>query len=304
MDTFLQISRQSTLGFCDGGKLVATTPFVHADRKNSDYVMMMGIAGHMQLQVEARPMALDPREILIIPPGTRHIGTQPSERLIYIWCHFQVGGPVRQLPIGQLQELCTRMHLKEAPGDEGAMLLPLQFAPPCPSRLLVLLQQILDASRRGYHSGGVTDSLLAALLHEMTEQTITSFYSRQAVKESMRFTEIAEWIRINAFRSISVGDVADRFLYNPNYISGLFHKKTGYSLGQYIINTKMELAKEFLLTTDWTVKEIADQLAFNDPRYFMRCFKKHESLTPTEYRNTNSETMINTRWLPHLIKEE
>lgn len=45
------------------------------------------------------------------------------------------------------------------------------------------------------------------------------------------------------------------------------------------------VVKNLLDTTDLTVKEISEQLHFDDPSYLCRIFKRQTGLTPLQYRN-------------------
>lgn len=45
-------------------------------------------------------------------------------------------------------------------------------------------------------------------------------------------------------------------------------------------------AKRLLLHSELSVKEIADRIGFEDPAYFVRYFKKHTKLSPTNFRKS------------------
>jgi len=45
-------------------------------------------------------------------------------------------------------------------------------------------------------------------------------------------------------------------------------------------------AKRMLLFSEETIAEVANQLAFEDPAYFSRCFKKHTGRSPLEFRQS------------------
>ena len=45
-------------------------------------------------------------------------------------------------------------------------------------------------------------------------------------------------------------------------------------------------AKRLLLHSEISVAEIADHLGFEDPAYFSRCFKKHTSRSPIDFRQS------------------
>ncbi|WP_391573796.1 helix-turn-helix domain-containing protein [Cohnella sp.] len=81
------------------------------------------------------------------------------------------------------------------------------------------------------------------------------------------------------------GMLAELTGYHPHYFSRKFLKETGLSVTDYITTFRMKKAKEQLLTTDSSVKEIARYVGFSDALYFSRKFKSHTGLYPTEYRN-------------------
>ncbi len=63
-----------------------------------------------------------------------------------------------------------------------------------------------------------------------------------------------------------------------------FKKQTGTSPLQYYLLLKIEKAKELLLRTNKTQKEIAYLLGFDSDSYFNRLFKEKMGLTPREFR--------------------
>ena len=52
----------------------------------------------------------------------------------------------------------------------------------------------------------------------------------------------------------------------------------------YIMNKKMEKAREFLAETDFSVTEIGRLVGFDDVNYFSRVFHKHNGFSPLAYR--------------------
>lgn len=66
-----------------------------------------------------------------------------------------------------------------------------------------------------------------------------------------------------------------------------FKKDTGSSLKICINSMVLQWAKEKILLTDMSLKEIAFSLDFADEFYFSRFFKKHTGLSPKEYRKRN-----------------
>ncbi|OIQ78426.1 HTH-type transcriptional activator RhaS [mine drainage metagenome] len=60
----------------------------------------------------------------------------------------------------------------------------------------------------------------------------------------------------------------------------------GSTAAQLIRERVMLEAKRLLLHSEISVAEIADRLGFDDPAYFSRCFKKHTSRSPIEFRQS------------------
>ncbi|WP_245308217.1 helix-turn-helix domain-containing protein [Halalkalibacter urbisdiaboli] len=87
--------------------------------------------------------------------------------------------------------------------------------------------------------------------------------------------------------------IAEKFNYNRDYLSRMFKQHTGTNLQEYIHLNKLAKAKELLTRTDQSVKDIALAIGIHDEKYFMRMFKAHEKVTPTEYRKAYYRTYLN-----------
>ena len=55
--------------------------------------------------------------------------------------------------------------------------------------------------------------------------------------------------------------------------------------GQYFMRLKMERAKDYLLNTDLSCKEITYRLGFDSASYFNKMFRLYEGITPIQFRN-------------------
>lgn len=68
---------------------------------------------------------------------------------------------------------------------------------------------------------------------------------------------------------------------------------TGQSVGQFIRNYRLNIARELILknkaTRNKNISEIAYEVGFNDPKYFTRCFTRHFHQTPSSLMGTTEE---------------
>lgn len=81
---------------------------------------------------------------------------------------------------------------------------------------------------------------------------------------------------------------ADKVCLSPNYFGDLIKKETGKTAQENIQNKIINQAKEWILSTDKTVSQIAYELGFQYSQHFNRIFKKNVGCTPNEFRKQNA----------------
>ena len=108
--------------------------------------------------------------------------------------------------------------------------------------------------------------------------------------ECVDFIEAARaYIESNLYQNISVTDVAEHIGINPEYLTRLFRKKTGFNVKEYIVNEKIESAKHLLRSTDLPVTIVSSQVGYGSYSNFTHAFKQLVGVTPMEYRKQNTE---------------
>lgn len=106
--------------------------------------------------------------------------------------------------------------------------------------------------------------------------------SNQAI--SNRVKKVQDFIQANYHGSISAKDIAKEINVSPHRLNAILTKEIGKTVTQYLIDVRMEKAKELLSHSESTVTEIAFRVGFNSLEHFVRSFRARESKTPAEYR--------------------
>lgn len=75
---------------------------------------------------------------------------------------------------------------------------------------------------------------------------------------------------------------------SPSYLSTVFKKDTGMTFLEYLTKVRMDMAKQLLKNTSFTVADICEKVGYSDVRYFTKSFKKYSGLKPNEYRKLYS----------------
>jgi AraC-like DNA-binding protein len=91
-------------------------------------------------------------------------------------------------------------------------------------------------------------------------------------------------IRQNVEQRINLKEIAEKYNVGYSYFRQMFKKYTGVSPGQYHLQLRIIRAKELLISTDKSIKEISYELGFHSIYYFSNLFKKKEGINPSEFR--------------------
>ncbi|MDD3338535.1 MAG: AraC family transcriptional regulator [Lachnospiraceae bacterium] len=108
-------------------------------------------------------------------------------------------------------------------------------------------------------------------------------YPMEYVEEHNIIPKIIAYIEKN-YNVVTLDKCAVHFHFNSQYLSALLKKHTGKPFSLILTEKRMVVAREQLLKTNSTLKEISIQLGYQNEDYFMKVFKKYYGCTPGEYR--------------------
>ncbi|MGZ3851858.1 MAG: helix-turn-helix domain-containing protein [Flavisolibacter sp.] len=105
--------------------------------------------------------------------------------------------------------------------------------------------------------------------------------NRISLDLTQKFTDLVE---INFTKERSVTFYASQLHIHPNYLNALVKSHTGLTAKESIQNRILLETKYLLHTTDLSIKEISNEMGFDDPTYFNVFFRRFENLSPAAYR--------------------
>ena len=129
-------------------------------------------------------------------------------------------------------------------------------------------------------------------IHEIHKEVCESYVKiMQNCRSSSRYSKAIQlaidYIYENLHEKIMIADIAAKTNLSKSYISRLFHKETGVSISTYIINKRVEAAKNLLIYTDYSTSDISNFLNFSSESHFISTFKKLTNQTPKKFRLYN-----------------
>jgi len=169
--------------------------------------------------------------------------------------------------------VCNRKMLSEpvpiaAVADWGVM----------PSAMVNFIQA--GASRESFSPQfiGHVEHLLKTLF-----SALVFVLGRANVAQTSLTARAADYINRNYYRhNLSVEDVAAQLGITSNYLVLRFHKETGVTIRQYLIQTRLEQAKLLLQSGRCMVKDAAKLTGWNSAYYFSNCYRRHFGIPPSE----------------------
>lgn len=107
-------------------------------------------------------------------------------------------------------------------------------------------------------------------------------FNNKSLKLVLR--KAVDYIQEHYKEQITLNEVAENVYVSTYYISRMFKKEMGKNFVDYLNEIRIEKAKELLKDVRFKTYEVAEMVGIPDAHYFSKLFKKHASVTPSEYR--------------------
>lgn len=130
----------------------------------------------------------------------------------------------------------------------------------------------------------ITQNLLEILILNILRRTKKKIQIKATRKVTKECRFIEQYINEHYAEDITLQKLSDLTYLNKYYIVHVFKKYKGLSPINYLIERRIEEAKNLLETTNYSVSKISDIIGFSSQSYFSQTFKKEMDMTPNQYR--------------------
>lgn len=98
------------------------------------------------------------------------------------------------------------------------------------------------------------------------------------------FEHIKSFIREYIDQDITLQMIADRFFYNPSYLSRLFKIKLNKNYMRFVTEIRIEYAQECLKKPEILVTDVCTMCGYKSYKHFVKTFRSITNMTPSDYR--------------------
>lgn len=142
----------------------------------------------------------------------------------------------------------------------------------------------IDFILSNYQEVKKIDDEFKFLVNECFGTAANNFSEKQKLAQSVK-----AFLDSNYTYNITSKMLSTKFGFVPSYISSIFRKEFGFAISDYVMELRIEEAKNLLENSSLLIKDISEKVGYNDPLYFSKVFKRVEGLNPTEFLNHNKE---------------
>ncbi|MDQ6418396.1 AraC family transcriptional regulator [Paenibacillus sp. LHD-117] len=248
----------------------------HPNRRNLGiYDLLIVVEGVLHIGENGREWSLSRGDTLLLHPDGEHYSVAPCmEATTFYWVHFEHAGRnsvtdktgkgalYTSRPFGNPHTLSLekKMHLQNL--QPFVELLDEMLAMPFDGRfwdeqaMLIKLLRMLQDIRTGE---------AASMTNKLAERA-------------------ARYIRTHYQEKVTNETLSEELHFHPNYIIRCMKEKVGQTPMEYLHEVRLEQAKRLLITTDWTIERIADEIGYRYAPYFSSCFKRGIGMSPRQFR--------------------
>ncbi len=88
--------------------------------------------------------------------------------------------------------------------------------------------------------------------------------------------------------SLKISSYAEKYYFTKEYLSRTFQKRYQISISEYLLQVRMEHARQLLSDPTLQIQTIAERVGYRDNNYFSKAFRGYYGVSPKDYRRAGS----------------
>jgi YesN/AraC family two-component response regulator len=119
---------------------------------------------------------------------------------------------------------------------------------------------------------------------EVLKEVFVNINYSNSIKLKQMVSSVERYVKMHLSDDLSLQHICHIFGISQPYLSRVFRQELDCSFNEYVINNRIEFAKNLIKRENgMLLKEIAALVGYGDSHYFSRIFKKVTGMSPSEY---------------------
>ncbi len=224
-----------------------------------DFYLMYIVNGQLNLEINGKVHAVNPGGLAIFPPNHKYKynGNPPTH---YLYVHFTGSYADR--------------FLKECGFNDLPCVIEGEFSLEIQSMFNKLIDTFLYNEPLAIHACALIlqEIILDVAKRELDKANISP------LKSSLTYIHSFYTNKIDIPHLAKIENLS-----NSRYVT-VFRKQMGKSPNEYIIDLRIQFAKNLIKNTNMSIRQISERVGYTDQYFFSRLFKKHVGISPQKYR--------------------
>ncbi len=259
------------------------------------YEMVYVKKGIAVFEIDGIKTTLAPNDIIIIKPQKVHTLTvQDNSICEFIVLHFSFTSGNGKRGISYPSEISMEDFINFFTGHHTGPFLKLKVNHK--NEIITLLNRIVTEQAEEQFGSEFLVYLFILELFVMISRVLKLEWERSITDDNPKQKELVQlaeqYIRDYFEREISLKDICGYVFLSPGYFVRIFKRETGHTPINYLINIRVERAKELLAESDVKASDIALSVGFSNQQRLNETFKKITGMTPIEYRKSRGRFSV------------
>jgi len=269
-EVYFHVDETSELSLNYCGTEICRNDFFMPPHIRKQFLIHYVLSGKGTFHTPQKEYALQAGDLFLIYPNTPvSYETEPSAPFHFSWFSFS-GSKAEETAqiLGFRPSDCVkRLHLRFSIHEK--------------------ILECIDGTERGNAPGefftkeklyGILRLIHASCMADEGDEEKRRPIMEQHVQKSISF------MKMNYMNPIGVGDAAAFVGLERTYFSKIFHQQTGMTPQNFLLQVRIDQARQLLRRTDYPIGEISSFVGFADECYFSRAFRKKTGLSPKQFR--------------------
>ncbi len=137
------------------------------------------------------------------------------------------------------------------------------------------------------------EMMISSLVYEMLLNIVENTPSVNKEKIDVSISNVVSYIKNNFDQKITIKNILENTTYSKNHMERLFKEKMHMTMKDYLYSLRLRRAQELLISTDMSLKEIAEATGLSEYRALYYLFIHNIGCTPNEFRAKQREAEKN-----------